>query len=86
MTVRVGTSGWQYRDWRPAFYPPRLPQSRWLEHYAAAFATVESNYAFYNLPRAEVFEGWAERTPADFVMAVKVSRYLTHIRRLRQPE
>ena len=86
MTVRVGTSGWQYRDWRPAFYPPRLPQSRWLEHYASAFATVESNYAFYNLPRAEVFEGWAERTPADFVMAVKVSRYLTHIRRLRQPE
>ena len=86
MTVWIGTSGWQYRDWRPAFYPPRLPPGRWLEFFSDGFATVESNYAFYNLPRAEVFAAWAERTPPDFVMAVKVSRFLTHIRRLREPE
>jgi uncharacterized protein YecE (DUF72 family) len=86
VTVWIGTSGWQYRDWRGAFYPQRLPQARWLEHFARGFATVESNAAFYRLPEASVFEAWRERTPHDFVMAVKVSRFLTHIRRLRDPE
>lgn len=85
MAVWIGTSGWQYRDWRGRFYPPQLPVSRWLEAYAAAFATVESNAAFYRLPERRTFEDWAARTPPDFVMAVKVSRYLTHIRRLREP-
>ncbi len=86
MTAWIGTSGWQYRDWRGRFYPQRLPQPRWLEWYADAFATVESNNAFYRLPERHTFEAWAERTPPDFAMAVKVSRYLTHIRRLREPE
>jgi uncharacterized protein YecE (DUF72 family) len=86
MTVWIGTSGWQYRDWRGRLYPPRLPMRRWLERYAAAFATVESNNAFYRLPERQTFEAWRDRTPDDFVMAVKVSRYLTHIRRLRDPE
>ena len=85
MTVWIGTSGWQYRDWRGPVYPRGLPTNRWLESYAARFATVESNNAFYNLPERRVFAAWAERTPDDFVMAVKVSRYLTHIRRLRDP-
>jgi uncharacterized protein YecE (DUF72 family) len=85
MTVWIGTSGWQYRDWRGPFYPPGLPLDRWLESYAARFATVESNNAFYRLPERRTFEAWAERTPEDFVMAVKVSRYLTHIKRLRAP-
>jgi uncharacterized protein YecE (DUF72 family) len=84
--VLVGTSGWQYRHWRGRFYPEGLGQARWLEHYAGRFATVESNNAFYRLPEASTFEAWAARTPADFVMAVKASRYLTHIRRLREPE
>ena len=86
MPVLVGTSGWQYRDWRGRFYPERLAQARWLEHYADRFATVESNNAFYRLPEPATFEGWAARTPPDFVMAVKASRYLTHIRRLRDPD
>jgi uncharacterized protein YecE (DUF72 family) len=86
VTVWIGTSGWQYRDWRGRLYPPAMATSRWLEHYAAAFATVESNNAFYRLPERRVFEAWADRTPADFMMTVKVSRYLTHIRRLRDPE
>jgi uncharacterized protein YecE (DUF72 family) len=83
VTVYVGTSGWQYRDWRRAFYPADLAQSRWLEHYAAEFATVEVNNTFYRLPERSTFEEWAARTPADFVFAMKASRYLTHIRRMR---
>jgi uncharacterized protein YecE (DUF72 family) len=83
---RVGTSGWQYSDWRDVLYPKGLPQRRWLERYAECFGTVESNAAFYRLPALETFEGWRDRTPDDFVMAVKASRYLTHIRRLAEPE
>jgi uncharacterized protein YecE (DUF72 family) len=84
--IHLGTSGWQYRDWRGRFYPEKLPQRLWLEHYAQAFATVEVNNAFYRLPERHTFAAWRERTPADFVVAVKVSRYLTHIKRLRDPE
>ncbi|GAA2735707.1 DUF72 domain-containing protein [Actinocorallia aurantiaca] len=84
--LRVGTSGWQYADWRDVLYPRGLPQTRWLEHYSERFDTVESNAAFYRLPSLETFEQWRERTPPDFVMAVKASRYLTHIRRLSAPE
>src|SRR4029079_18257849 len=86
MRVHIGTSGWQYRDWRPAFYPPKLPVGRWLEFYADGFATVESNNAFYRLPEAGVFAAWPQRAPDDFVFAVKASRFLTHIKRLNEPE
>jgi uncharacterized protein YecE (DUF72 family) len=82
----VGTSGWQYRHWRETFYPKGVPQRVWLEFFAERFATVESNAAFYRLPEAEWFAAWADRTPADFVMAVKASRYLTHILRLNEPQ
>ena len=81
----AGTSGWQYRDWRGAFYPPGVPQRRWLEHYARQFATVENNGTFYRLPARETFASWRDRVPGDFVMTVKASRYLTHVRRLRDP-
>ena len=83
MPVLIGTSGWQYRDWRGRFYPKDVPQRLWLEHYAERFVTVEVNNAFYRLPDAGVFAGWAERTPDDFIVGVKCSRYLTHIKRLR---
>lgn len=86
MTVWIGTSGWQYRDWRGRMYPRGRPMGTWLEWYADRFATVESNNAFYRLPERRVFEAWADRTPDDFMMTVKVSRYLTHILRLRDPE
>lgn len=85
MPVLVGTSGWQYRDWRGVLYPPGLAQRRWLEHYASQYATVENNGAFYRLPAPDTFAAWRGRTPDGFVMAVKASRYLTHIRRLRDP-
>ncbi len=84
--LRVGTSGWQYADWRTVLYPRGLPQSRWLERYSERFDTVESNAAFYRLPPYELFRRWSELTPPGFVMAVKASRYLTHIRRLSAPE
>ncbi len=86
MAVIIGTSGWQYRDWRGAFYPQKLPQRLWLEHYVEHFATVESNNAFYRLPERETFEKWRDRTPPDFRWAVKASRFLTHMKRLREPE
>jgi uncharacterized protein YecE (DUF72 family) len=86
MPLIIGTSGWQYRHWRETFYPRGVAQGRWLEYYAARFATVESNAAFYRLPEAATFAAWARRTPDDFVMAVKASRYLTHILRLSEPE
>jgi uncharacterized protein YecE (DUF72 family) len=86
MAVFVGTSGWQYRDWRPAFYPARLAQKDWLVHYADRFRTVEVNNTFYRLPPTQVFAGWRYRTPEDFVVAPKLSRYLSHVRRLADPE
>jgi uncharacterized protein YecE (DUF72 family) len=66
-------------------YPAGVAQRRWLEHYAAQYRTVENNGTFYRLPSRETFVGWRERTPDDFVMAVKASRYLTHVRKLRDP-
>jgi uncharacterized protein YecE (DUF72 family) len=81
----VGTSGWQYRHWRGRVYPVGVPQRAWLECYARCFATVELNNAFYRLPERDAFVRWRERTPEDFTVAVKMSRYLTHIKRLRDP-
>ena len=80
--VHVGCSGWQYRDWREQFYPPKLPQRRWLEHYATEFETVEVNSTFYRLAKPEAVARWVAETPPDFIFAVKASRYMTHIKRL----
>ena len=82
VTLLVGTSGWQYRDWRGVLYPDGMPQREWLSRYAAEFPTVEVNNAFYRLPERSVFARWRGATPHGFAMAVKVSRYLTHVRRL----
>ncbi|MFE3493272.1 DUF72 domain-containing protein [Streptomyces sp. NPDC059175] len=86
MPVLIGTSGWQYREWRGVLYPVGLPQRLWLEEYGRSFATVESNNAFYRLPEKRTFSDWRDRTPEGFVMAVKASRYLTHIKRLHDPQ
>lgn len=82
----VGTSGWQYAHWRRVFYPEKLPQRQWLPHYAERFQTVEVNNTFYNLPEKSVFEAWRRTAPADFVFALKMSRFLTHLKRLHDPE
>jgi uncharacterized protein YecE (DUF72 family) len=86
MVWRVGTSGWHYRDWRGAFYPEKLPARLWLEHYSQRFGTVELNNTFYRLPDASGFRSWKSQTPDDFVFTVKASRFLTHYRRLRNPD
>ncbi len=85
VAVRVGTSGWAYADWRERYFA-RVPQRRWYEHVLADFGTVELNVSFYRLPTASVFEGWCRRAPEGAVVAVKASRYLTHVRRLREPQ
>jgi uncharacterized protein YecE (DUF72 family) len=82
--VHIGCSGWNYRDWRGAIYPEGLPARRWLERYAELFDTVEVNNTFYRLPSQSAVEGWVEQTPPGFVIAVKASRYLTHVKRLRE--
>jgi uncharacterized protein YecE (DUF72 family) len=82
-TVRIGCSGWVYRDWRGVLYPKGVPQSRWLERYAEVFDTVEVNSTFYRLARPEVVERWVHATPPDFLFTVKASQYLTHFSRLR---
>jgi uncharacterized protein YecE (DUF72 family) len=81
--ARIGCSGWNYADWRGLVYPKGLPPSRWLEHYATLFDTVEVNSTFYRLPRREAVARWVEQTPEGFVFAIKASRYLTHVKRLR---
>jgi len=83
--ILVGTSGWQYRDWKERFYPQGLPQREWLHFFSERFPTVEVNNSFYRLPAEESFLRWREASATGFVVAVKASRYITHIRRLREP-
>ena len=84
--AHVGTSGWQYDDWRGPFYPTDVPQRRWLEFYSNHFHTVEVNNTFYRLPERDTFRRWRDQTPPGFVVAVKASRFITHMKRLRDPE
>jgi uncharacterized protein YecE (DUF72 family) len=79
----IGTSGWHYDDWRGRFYPEKLPKAQWLEFYARHFSTLELNNTFYRLPKESVFQKWHDSSPEGFVLSVKVSRYITHIKRLK---
>jgi uncharacterized protein YecE (DUF72 family) len=82
--VRIGCSGWNYAHWRNGvFYPPRCPARLWLDYYARSFDTVEINATFYRLPSVKAVEGWVEQSPDGFCFAVKMSRYVTHVKRLR---
>ena len=78
----VGCSGWVYRHWKGAFYPADLPQKRWFEHYSDAFDTVEINASFYRLPLPTTFTGWRDKAPPGFRYAVKVNRFITHLKKL----
>ena len=80
--VHVGCSGWVYKHWRGLFYPEGLPQKRWFEHYSKEFDTVEINASFYRLPLATTFDGWREKAPPNFRYAVKVNRFITHMKKL----
>jgi uncharacterized protein YecE (DUF72 family) len=84
--MRIGCSGWNYKSWKGRFYPAEMPASQWLDHYLHTFDTVEINNTFYRLPEAATFASWRQQTPRSFLMAVKASRFLTHMKRLREPE
>jgi len=79
----IGCSGWHYDHWRGLYYPEGLSKPKWLQFYARQFTTVELNNSFYRLPSEKAFTTWRESTPDGFVFAVKVSRFITHIKRLK---
>jgi uncharacterized protein YecE (DUF72 family) len=80
--IHAGCSGWVYKHWRGIFYPDGLPQKRWFERYAEEFDTVEINASFYRLPLASTFDGWREKAPPGFRYAIKVNRFITHMKKL----
>ncbi|HSH46704.1 MAG TPA: DUF72 domain-containing protein [Longimicrobiales bacterium] len=84
-TIRIGISGWSYPGWRGTFYPSQLPQRAELDYAASRFSTIEVNGTFYSLQRASSFRSWRDRTPADFVFALKGSRFITHMKQLNDP-
>jgi uncharacterized protein YecE (DUF72 family) len=84
--ARIGCSGWHYKSWRGIVYPDTLPPSAWLRAYTRRFRTVEVNNSFYRLPAHETFAGWRKQVPRGFVFSVKASRFLTHIKRLRDAD
>ncbi len=84
--IRIGTSGYHYKHWRGPFYPTKISSNEMLEFYSQQFDTVELNNSFYRLPTEAAFDNWRQSTPADFVFAVKASRFLTHQKKLKDPE
>jgi uncharacterized protein YecE (DUF72 family) len=84
--VRIGTSGWHYKHWVGTFYPPKTPASKMLAYYYQHFDTVELNNTFYRLPPVSGLEVWRDSTPDNFVLAAKGSRFLTHMKKLKDPE
>jgi uncharacterized protein YecE (DUF72 family) len=80
--IHVGCSGWVYNHWRGSLYPEGLPQRRWFERYAEEFDTVEINASFYRVPLGSTFEGWRDKAPPVFRYAVKVNRFVTHMKKL----
>jgi uncharacterized protein YecE (DUF72 family) len=85
--VWIGTSGWSYKHWENGnFYPPKMPAVEFLPFFTSQFPTVEINYSYYQLPPRTTFEQWKRNAPAGFLFAVKASRYLTHMKKLKDPE
>jgi uncharacterized protein YecE (DUF72 family) len=82
----VGTSGWHYEHWEERYYPRGLPKTRWLAYYTQTFSTVELNNSFYHLPSERAFLAWKDTTPSGFLFAVKASRLITHLKKLRNVE
>ena len=82
MNIRVGTSGWSYKEWKGSFYPPKLPARDMLSHYASCFSVVEVNNSFYRIPTEAVLAGWAAQVGPEFQFLLKASRRITHFHRL----
>jgi uncharacterized protein YecE (DUF72 family) len=79
----IGTSGYNYPEWKGSFYPEKLPAARMLSFYAASFATVEVNYTFYRVPNEKILDGWSRETPDSFRLTLKAPKRITHIAKLR---
>jgi uncharacterized protein YecE (DUF72 family) len=84
--IRIGTSGYHYKHWVGPFYPPKTPPSQMLAFYVQQFDTLELNNTFYRLPTIEAFESWRDSTSENFIFAVKASRFITHNKKLKDPE
>ena len=84
--LHIGTSGWHYKHWRGPFYPEDLPDEDLLKHYLKYFHTAETNNTFYQLPEKETFTRWRYSVPDSFIFSVKASRYITHMKKLKDPE
>jgi uncharacterized protein YecE (DUF72 family) len=84
--IHIGTSGWSYQAWKGSFYPQKLPSTQWLQHYATFFDSTEINGSFYRLPSVETVVKWTQTVPDDFLFCPKMSRFLTHMKKLREPE
>jgi uncharacterized protein YecE (DUF72 family) len=84
--LRVGTSGWFYKDWKGRFYPQDMPSEAYLDYYSRYFDTVELNGVFYRLPTPEMVKGWYRRSPKGFIFAYKGSRFITHMKKLTDPQ
>ena len=83
--VWLGTSGFSYKEWRPIFYPPDLPEKQFLQYYATRFNSVEIDYTFYRMPSAKTIETWRTATPENFRFVLKASQQITHRQRLKVP-
>lgn len=86
MKVIIGTSGWVYHHWQEIFYPQNLSQKDWLSYFSSHFKSAEINSSFYHLPKSSTFSKWYLQTPSGFIFSVKVSRFITHIKRLKGVE
>ncbi|APL94402.1 DUF72 domain-containing protein [Sphingobium indicum] len=84
--IRIGCSGWNYRDWRGRFYPEKMAAKNWFAFYAEQFDTVEINNSFYRLPSPETVDKWREQAPSGFCYAAKANRYLTQMKKLKDCE
>ncbi|NIS37829.1 DUF72 domain-containing protein [Candidatus Saccharibacteria bacterium] len=85
-SIHIGTSGWNYHHWKEVFYPTTVSAKDWLDFYTKRFQTVEINTSFYQLPAEKTFENWRKTSPQDFCFAVKASRYITHMKKLKDPQ
>lgn len=85
-SIHIGTSGWSYKHWRDKFYPPNLSAKEYLKYYAECFGTVEVNNSFYHILKEETVKNWAKTVPEKFIFAVKANRYITHMKKLKEPE
>ncbi len=84
--IHIGTSGWSYKHWKEIFYPSSMKATDWLEFYVKTFQSTEINMSFYRLPKKQTVEAWVNKVPSNFKFCPKMSRYLTHLKRLKEPQ